>query len=157
MASNLLSAAVLFRMRRVQLPRDMCRFQLSFLEKAVLQCRHSNPARDGGGGGGGGTSDYKNERTNESFNNVIYNNNIRIRVFLKLLTQKKSKSKYAIDKDFPCEPHPGLSPTLSQSGAGVVVGGGANGGKASPYGGMEANPAIPPPLRGETGPLASSA
>ena len=42
-------------------------------------------------------------------------------------------------------------------GAGVGVGGGANGGKASPYGGMEANPAISPSLRGETGPLADSA
>ena len=42
-------------------------------------------------------------------------------------------------------------------GTGVGVGGGANGGKASSYGGMEANPAIPPPLRGETGSLAASA
>ena len=48
----------------------------------MLQRGHSNPAHDGGGeGGGGGTSDYKNERKNESFIHVIYNNNIRIRVF----------------------------------------------------------------------------
>ena len=57
--------------------------------KAVLQCGHSNPARDGGGeGGGGGTSDYKNERTNESFSHVIYNNNIRIPVS-KIVNTKK--------------------------------------------------------------------
>ena len=62
MAPKASSAAVLFRM---QLPRDIWRFQVFFLEKAVLQCEYSNPARDGGGGGGGGTSDYKNERTNE--------------------------------------------------------------------------------------------
>ena len=79
MAPKASSTAVLFRM---QLPRDIWRFNVSFLEKAVLQCEHSNPARDGGGeGGGGGTSDYKNEQTNESFSHVIYNNNIRIRVF----------------------------------------------------------------------------
>ena len=59
MASNSSSAAVLFRMRRAQRPHWMCCFQLSFLEKAVLQCGHSNPARDGGGGVGDGTSDYK--------------------------------------------------------------------------------------------------
>ena len=50
----------------------------------MLQCEHSNPARDGGGGGGGGgtawSSDYMNEPTNESFSHVRYNN-IRIRVF----------------------------------------------------------------------------
>ena len=49
----------------------------------MQHCGHLNAARDGGGGegGGGGTSDYKNERTNESFSPIIYNNNIRIRVF----------------------------------------------------------------------------
>ena len=77
---------ILFRM---QLPRQMCRFRVSFLEKAVLHCEHSNSTRDGDGGVGGGggtarTSDYKNKRTNESFSHVIYNNSR----FLKLLTRK---------------------------------------------------------------------
>ena len=61
-----------------------------------------------------------------------------------------------IDIDLPHEPHPGLSPTLSQSGQ-VLVSVAVPTGEKSPYGCMEANPTIPPPLRGETGPLAALA
>ena len=60
-----------------------------------------------------------NERTNESFGYVIYNNNIRISVS-KIVNTKKLKSRYDINKDLPREPHPGLSPTLSQPGLVLV-------------------------------------
>ena len=60
--------------------------------------------------------DSAEEGTNKIFSHVIYS--IRIRISKIVITKKE---KYAIDKDLPHEPHPGLSLTLSPPGLLLVV------------------------------------
>ena len=87
-----------------------------------------------------------NERTNDIFSTLIF-----VFAFSKLVKTKNWNRNMPLTKTYHMNPIRGYH---LRSRAGVAVGGGPNGGSASPKG-MCVNPAVPP-LRGETGTLAAS-